>query len=382
MIVAYDVEDLRRAEFPWAHAGECVYMNAASTGPMPERSIAAVNAFTRERAQPHLLTFERQFGALDQSRELIARLINAQTRDIAMSTNTGAGINLAAWGLPLGAGDEVVVSDGEFPANMYPWMAASRARGFALHVVPMRDGLIDNNALLGALDRPGVRVLSVSWVGANTGAMADLARLGAACRSRGILFVVDAIQGLVGLTIDVTQTPVDMLTCGGQKWLLAPWGTGFIYVRREVLPRITPQPVSWMAVRDSDDFTQLMHYDLAWRDNARRFEQVTLPYQDFVGLVASLGLIHGLGPANVAAHIHGCAEQLLVGARDLGIETVTPMACHAGIASIRPRDALAASNRLTAANVIHSVREGTIRLAPHCYTNSRDIEITLKALAS
>lgn len=378
--MAYDVEELRRKEFPWAHSRECVYMNAASTGPMPERSIAAVNAFTRERAQPHHLTFEHQFGTLDESRALIARLIGANSADIALTTNTGAGINLAAWGLALGGGDEVVVSDGEFPANMYPWMAASRARGFALHVVPMRDGLIDDDALLAALDRPRVRVLSVSWVGFSSGAVADLDRLGTACRSRGILLVVDGIQGLGALTIDVMRTPIDMFACGGQKWLLSPWGTGFTYVRRDVLPLLTPQPVSWMAVRDSDDFSRLVNYDLTWRDDARRFEQVTLPYQDFVGLVASVGLIHELGAADVAAHIHGCAAQLLDGAGDLGMSIVTPVARHAGIASVRPRDAVATSKRLDAVNVVHSVREGTIRLAPHCYTNGADIASTLDAL--
>ncbi len=376
----FDVDAVRRAEFPWATAGECVYMNAASTGPMPQRSIAAVNAFTSQRAQPQHLTFEHQFGALDESRGLIGRLINAEPTDIALTTNTGAGINLAAWGLPLGHGDEVVVSDGEFPANMYPWIAASNARGFALHVVPLQDGVIDNDAVLAALDRRGVRLLSVSWVGFSSGAVADLDRLGAACRARGILFVVDGIQGLVGFSLDVSKTPVDMFACGGQKWLLAPWGTGFTYVRRDVRPLITPQPVSWMAVRNSDDFSRLANYDLTWRDDARRFEQVTLPYQDFVGLVASLGFIHELGAPAVASHIHSCAERLLLGARELGIPSVTPLERHGGIASLRPRNAMEASRRLEAARVIHSVREGTIRLAPHCYTNDEDIAITLHAL--
>ena len=378
--MSYDVEALRRLEFPWAHAGDCVYMNAASTGSMPERAIVAVNAFTRERAQPHHLSFEHQFGALDESRALVAKLIHARPRDIALTTNTGAGINLAAWGLPLGAGDEVVVSDGEFPANMYPWMAASQARGFALHVVPMRDGLIDNDALCAALNRPGVAALSVSWVSFSSGAMADLERLGSACRARSILLVVDGIQGVGAANIDVATLPIDMLACGGQKWLLAPWGTGFVYIRPEVMPLLTPQPVSWMAVRDSDDFSRLVDYDLTWRDDARRFEQVTLPYQDFIGLVASLGLIHEIGAEHVVAHIHASAERLLNGAAELGIATVTPVHRHAGIASVRPQDALAASARLTAANVVHSVREGTIRLAPHCYTNDEDIARTLEAL--
>jgi cysteine desulfurase/selenocysteine lyase len=380
LTVSIDTTRLRREEFPWMDAAETIYMNAASTGPLPQRSIDAQVEFTRRRATPHLVGFEDQFGTLTRCRQLVSELINADEREIALSTNTGAGINLAAWGLPLGTGDEVVVPDGEFPANMYPWLAAANARGFGVHVVPLCDGILDEEALLVALDRPNVRALSVSWAGFSSGVVADLDRLGGVCRARGIRFVVDAIQGIGALTLDVRRTPVDVLACGAQKWLLGPWGSGFTYVRREIMPSITPQPVSWMAVRGSDDFSRLVNYDLTWRDDARRFEQVTLPYQDFAGMAASLELLRVLGPRAVSEHIQACTRRLLVDARARGIALVTPETRHAGIASVRPLDAIAASARLEAAGVIHSVREGTIRLAPHCYTNDDDLERTIRAL--
>ena len=377
-----DTETLRRNEFAWMNAGDTIYLNAASTGPSPRRSIDAQIDFTRRRASPHLVDFDAQFGTLDRCRALLAELIGASTGEIALATNTGTGINLAAWGLPLGPGDEVVVPDGEFPANMYPWIAASRSRGYGVYVVPLRDGLLDEDALVAALDRPGVRALSVSWVGFSSGTRADLDTLGAACRTRGIYFVVDAIQGLGPLTIDLEQTPVDVLACGGQKWLLSPWGTGFTYVRRAVLESVTPQPVSWMGVRDSDDFSRLANYDLTWRDDARRFEQVTLPYQDFAGMAASLELLRELGAAAVSAHVHAVAHRLLEGAMELGIPLVTSHVFHGGIASVRPSDATSASARLEAAGVIHSVREGTIRLAPHCYSTDEDIAVALQAMSA
>ena len=378
--MTFDVRRLREVEFPWAAAGENVYLNAASTGPMPERSVRAQIEFTRKRAAPHRLSVDDQFDTLSRSRELIARLINCDAGEIALATNTSAGLNLAAWTFPLGPGDVVVIPDLEFPANVYPWMAASEVRGFALHRVPVRDGLLDEDALLAALDLSGVRVLAVSWVGFSTGAVADLARLGAACRERGIRFVVDAIQGLGALTLDVARTPIDLLACGGQKWLLAPWGTGFTYVRRDLVRELAPQPVSWMAVRSSDDFSRLLAYDLTWRDDARRFEQITLPYQDFAGLVPSLELLHELGPAAVATHVAARVDELLEGALERGLAIVTPRSRHAGIASVRPADAAAASARLTAAKVAHSVREGTLRLAPHCYTTALEIQVALDAL--
>jgi selenocysteine lyase/cysteine desulfurase len=295
--------------------------------------------------------------------------------------NTSAGLNLAAWALPLGRGDVVVIPDLEFPANVYPWMAASEVRGFTLLRVPARDGLIDEAALLAALDRPSVRVLALSWVGFATGAVADLDVLGAACRARGIRFVVDAIQGLGPLTLDVSRTPIDLLACGGQKWLLSPWGTGFTYVRRSLMLELAPQPVSWMGVQGSDDFSRLLAYDMTWRDDARRFEQITLPFQDFAGMAASLALIHELGAAALSSHIRARTAELLDGAASLGIPVVTPRSRHAGIASVRPADAVSASARLTASRVAHSVREGTIRLAPHCYTTREEIAVALDAIS-
>ena len=377
-----DVERIRRDEFAWMNEGSTIYLNAASTGPMPARAVAAECEYTTRRAKPHLISFEDQFGTLDRCRASIAALIGAHVDEIALCTNTSAGINLAAWGLPLGPGDEVIVPDGEFPANMYPWLAAAKARGFSVVVVPARDGLLDEDALLVALDRPRVRVLSLSWVGFATGFTADLDRIGEACRARGVRFVVDAIQGLGALTIDLSRTPVDVLACGGQKWLLSPWGTGFTFVRRELLGEVEPQPVSWMAVRESDDFSRLLDYDLTWRESARRFEQVTLAYQDFAGMAASLDLLRECGAPAISAHIRAAAVRLCDGARELEIPVVTPRERGAGIASVRPAHASAVSARLTARGVIHSLREGTIRLAPHCYTTDSEIAAALATLVS
>ena len=379
-MASYDVERLRREEFPWAAAGEAIYLNAASTGPLPERTLRAQAEFSRKRAAPHRLTHEEQFSVLDRCRALLGELLNAEDGTIALSVNTGAGINLAAWGLPLGAGSVVVIPDLEFPANVYPWMAASRAREYSVRVVPARDGLLDEEALFEALDEPGTRVLALSWVGFATGFVADLPRLSEACRARDVWLVVDGIQGVGVLPLDLARTHVDLLACGGQKWLLSPWGSGFTYVHPDMLKVLAPQPVSWMAVRGSDDFASLVDYDLTWRDGARRFEQITVPFQDFAGMAASLELLRDLGHAEIGAHIEARVAELADGARNAGVPVVTPQGRTAGIVTVRPRDVRATSERLRDARVVHSVREGTIRLSPHCYTTSEEIGTALGAL--
>jgi selenocysteine lyase/cysteine desulfurase len=177
---------------------------------------------------------------------------------------------------------------------------------------------------------------------------------------------------------------VDIFACGAQKWLLSPWGSGFVYVRRELIERLEPHDVSWLAVRGADDFSRLTDYDLTWRDNARKFEFITLPFQDMAAMNASLELFHDLGPANVSQHILSLADQIAEWAlqRD-DVELVTPASAgrRGGIVSVRPKDARAASERLNAANVSHSLREGAIRLSPHCYTTRDEIRAALSIIA-
>jgi len=230
------------------------------------------------------------------------------------------------------------------------------------------------------LEDPAVKAVSVSWVGFANGYTVDLQAIGRACRARGAYFVVDAIQGLGARTLDVRACHVDVLACGAQKWLLSPWGTGFVYVRRELIPALEPQVVSWMSVKGSDDFTRLTDYDLSWRDDARRFELITLPFQDFAGMNASLELILEAGPESAAAHI-GALTDIVVewAAEQSDVELVTPALPQrrAGIVSVRPRDASAASARLRSAGVVHSLREGAIRLSPHFYNTAEEVRRAL-----
>lgn len=381
--MSYDIERLRAGEFPWTSTGDVVYLNNASTGPLPRRTVVAVTSFTAARAEPWTISEEMQFATLAETRQRLGRLIGASPSQIALMVNTSYGINVAARCLPFERGDVVITSDREFPANIYPWMALEAARGVQLVRVPCNRALPDEDALIAALDRPRVRALTISWVNFSSGYRVNLERLGAACRERGIWFIVDAIQGLGAATIDVARCNVDIFACGGQKWLLSPWGSGFVYLRDELVQRLEPAAVGWMSVKGSDDFTRLVDYDLTWREDARRFEVITLPFQEFAGLNASLALLEELGPKNVEVHIAALATRIVDWANDRGdVELVTPAdpGKRAGIVSVRPPDALAASSRLTEAGVVHSFREGAIRLSPHCYNTAEDVDRALALL--
>jgi len=116
----YDLDALRAREFPWAAADNAIFLNHASTGPLPQRALDATAEFNQLRAALHRLPDTLQFSSLERSRELIARLIGARVSEIGLATNTSFGINLAAFSLPLSPGDVVLTPDLEFPANIYP----------------------------------------------------------------------------------------------------------------------------------------------------------------------------------------------------------------------------------------------------------------------
>jgi selenocysteine lyase/cysteine desulfurase len=366
--------DLRTTEFPWTR--DHIYLNAASIGPVPVRTRRAVEAFGRRRSEPYGLADPELMAILDRAREVAARLINAESGEIALATNTSFGLNVAATALPIAAGDVVVVSEREFPANVYPWLAL-RERGVRVELVPTTaQGWPDEDRLLERVADPAVKVLALSHVQFATGYRADLDRIGAECRANGAYFVVDAIQALGQIPLDVKRTPVDVLACGAQKWLLSPWGSAFAYVRRELIAEMRPPFAGWMAFEGTDDFSRLTEYGGAFLGSARRFEVGTIPFQDMVGMAESLALLLELGVDRVRGYLEKILAPMRDGAGRGLFELTSPVdATHcSAITCIRVPHVEDVFQRIKAAGVACSLREGSIRISPHCYNTVEELE--------
>lgn len=383
--MTYDVHALRRQEFPWAARDEAIYLDHASTGPLPQRTRDAMTEFGLKRAEPFRLGAEDYFPVHQRARERAAALIGARPAEIALMTNTSHGINLAAHALPIRPGDVILSTRGEFPANVYPWMAVARARHAEHRLLPLKGDWPDEDALMLAIETdPKVRVVALSWVSFWSGHRFDLAAIGAACRRRGIWFAVDAIQGVGPLTLDVHRANVDVLACGAQKWLLSPWGTGFAYVREELIAQLEPGEVGWMAQASSGDFSKFLDYDGRWHETARRFEVITLDFVNFHAMAESLGLFLELGPAAIEAHVRSLGDRAVAFAAahpELTLVAPRESARRAGVLSFRTRDVAAASARLKAARVSHTVREGCVRLSPNFYNTAEELDRALESLA-
>jgi len=377
-----DVATLRTAQYDWMATDPTVYLNAASIGPMPRAAVEVADAWSAMRARPHTIPFEALLDSAATARRQFAALVGADAEEIALMPNTTYGLNLAARALPMRPG-VILAFDGEFPSCVYPFQALG-SRGIELELIPRVNGLPDEDTLVQAIgQRDDVVAVVVSWTQFATGFVADLARIGHACRARGAFFIVDGIQGCGVRPIDLHALPVDIFASGAQKWQLGPWGTGFVYVRRDLITALEPLDVGWACMKSSTDYTRLTEYEFDFFDDARRFEVVTLAYHDFAVANASTALLLELGVVNVAAHIEALSNRIVEWAEaraDVRLVTPADPQRRAGVVSFAPVELEAMAARLTQAQVSFTVREGAIRLSPHLYNTREEIDAVLAVL--
>ena len=377
----YDFEALRAREYEWMNQGKTIYLNAASTGPFPKSAVEVADKWTRLRAEPQHIPLTLMQDEAAKARRQYAALIGADEEEIALMPNTTYGLNLAARALPLRPGT-ILTFDGEFPSCVYPFMALS-SRGINLELVPQRDGMPNEDLLVLKIGRGDVVAVVVSWVQFANGFVADLARIGNACRAAGAFFIVDGIQGAGAIPINVHELPIDVFASGAQKWQLSPWGTGFVYVRRELIETFDPHDVGWACMTSSTDYNRLTDYEYDFFKDARKFEVITISYHDFAVSNASTGLLLDAGTPAIEVHIKSLVDRLISWADSRGdVTVVSPRdsARRAGVFAFSPSDIDGAHARLKRGSVICGIREGAIRLAPHCYNTLGEMDRVIQLL--
>lgn len=370
-----DADVLRAREYEWMNTGQTIYLNTASTGPMPKCAVETADKWARLRAEPQHIPLTLMQDEAARARRQYGALVGADEDEIALMPNTTYGLNLAARSLPLRPGT-ILTFDGEFPSCVYPFMALS-SRGITLELVPKRDGVPDEDLLVKKIGRGDVVAVVVSWVQFANGYVADLERIGNACRAANAFFIVDGIQGAGVRPINLHELPVDIFASGAQKWQLSPWGTGFVYVRRDLIESFDPHDVGWACMTASSDYSRLTDYEFDFYKDARKFEVITLAYHDFAVSNASTKMMLDLGVANIHNHVTALVDRLVAWAEsrdDAQLVTPADRARRAGVLSFIPDDLDGAVTRLKRGGVTFSPREGAIRLAPHCYNTMAEMD--------
>lgn len=350
------------------------YLNHAAIAPWPRRASEAVARFAQTNVHLGASDYSTWLATERRLRERLARLINAPSRgDIALVKNTSEALSLVAFGLDWQHGDQVVISDEEFPSNRVVWEALAD-RGVDVLQVSLAGG--DPEASLLAACGQRTRLLAVSAVQFGSGLRLDLARLGAGCRTRNVLFCVDAIQQIGALPFDVQHYQCDFAMADGHKWMLGPEGLGLFYCRAALRPQLKLHAYGWHMLEHLGDFERRQ-----WQParSARRFECGSPNMLGACALEASLSLLEDVGMDAVALLLQQRVEQLLQGLASIpGLRLHSPVSegRRAAIVtfSVAGQDSTELYRSLLAERTICALRGPGVRFSPHFYTDPKIIE--------
>lgn len=348
-----------------------IQFNHAAVCPLPASAAAALAAYGRSLSSRGALDWKEWKAEADALRASAARLIGADDRvggawSVSIVPNTTWGLNVVAGGLDFTPGDSVVTTASEFPANLTPWLALER-KGVTVRRLPTRDGAFAADELFAACDA-STRVVAISAVAFHTGFRAPMEAIGAFCRSRGILFGLDAIQAVGAIPVDVAGWDVDFLSADGHKWMLGPEGCGILFTRPELRARLRP-PAGWTNLKRGTGANFKVPERPEYAGDATRFEVGALPTPGVYALRASLDLLLEIGLPEIGRRIGATLAVLIDGLPNLGFTPVLfDRPPRSGILAARPpaeKDARFYAKELGARNIAVTAREGFLRFSPH-----------------
>lgn len=366
-----------RAYFPYLKKG-IVYFNHASTAPISTEVKKRIDEFVRERSEFALDDYWGFKAVADETKEMIGEMINCSGDRIAFLDNTTNGIIWLAQGINWKAGDRIILNDVEFPANVYPFLQL-KEKGVEIDFIKSTNGIVTAEEIINAI-HPRTKLISISFVQFLSGFRVDLEKIGRVCREKGIIFSVDAIQGLGAVRLDVEKFNVDFLASGTQKWLLGLQGLAFIYVRKDLQDKMKSAPIGWLAVKDA---WNLLDFDLATKETAERFQPGTLNNLGIYAFNTSMKLFKEFGFDEIEKQILSNSKYFIEELEKIGCDSSLlslPEEHLSGIVSFRSENAQKIFDILSQKKIVCSLREGYIRFAPHFYNTTQEIDFVIDTL--
>lgn len=367
------------------------YLDSAGAGPPPVSVHESMRSFLDEWSS-YGEKWDEWLLEIAKARELFARLVGARTNEVACVPNVSSGLAAVATALPNGPGQNVVVSELNFPTNVYIWHSMKR-RGLIADVRVLKAGMgqiplseyekaIDDRTAVVSLDY-------VSWI---NGCRENIARVTEIAHAHGALMMVDAFHAVGVIPIDVHKIGVDVLTCGTYKWLMGPHGTAFLYVNQEILQQLEPAIVGWHGISDSVLARALAKEDTFGRpfdlsrvepaNDATRFEWGTWSIISVVGAKAALKFALNYPPENREPLIQKLTDRLVDGLKRHSRRVTSPLEKdrRSGIVTFEVDEAGKLARRLQEHGVIVAPRVNTLRVSPHFFNTEAEIDALLNAI--
>lgn len=368
-------------EFP--QDPELCYLNHAAVAPWPQRTAMAVTRFAEENVRHGATYYQNWLGITAALREQLRKMINAPAaEDIALLKNTSEGLSVIAYGLEWRPGDNIVITDQEFPSNRIVWESLHQY-GVKVREASMSGPGTPEENLIAATDR-NTKLMAVSSVQYATGLRLNLKVLGEFCHTCNILYVIDAIQSLGAENLDVQEIAADFIVADAHKWLLGPEGIALFYCRAELRDRMKLYEYGWHMVEDVGNYNVK-----TWRParSARRFECGSPNMLGIVGFNASLSLLWEVGFEEISRSIISNTTYIIESLKNIPrLEIVSSQQPrrYLGIVTFKYNagdpDPTSLFKHLTERRVICAMRAGGIRFSPHFYTSALTLERAIEAV--
>jgi selenocysteine lyase/cysteine desulfurase len=359
-------------EFP--NATDVCYLNTASEGLLPVRSLRSIQNAAAQKQKPQQLGDAQYFEMPARCRALLATMLHCSPSEIALVPSTTYGMSVMALSLPLNPGDQVLLVDRDFPSNNFAWEPL-RSQGIHIRTAPFQP---DSNQASRVLEciTPATRVLSLSLVHFYTGLRYDLKLFSDVCREKNIYLIVDAIQAAGALEIDLQKTPVDAMCAAAHKWQISPSGTGFLYIRQNLLPSLKHTFSGWMHNKNATSFQNTDMFEYHPADSACRYELGTEPFILLSAYEQSLMLLLEAKIPYIEEHNNRLSTRMKDFFRELGWK-LPDISNHSPFCALQPPEPYNSMHLLRALaqhEIYVAVRANYLRMTPHLYNNERDID--------
>lgn len=355
------------------------YLNCAAMSPQLRSVTEAGLEAVRQKERPWEMDW---FAAVESLREAVARLLAVETNAVAMIPSVSYGIAIAAANVRVREGEGIVILGEQFPSNVYAWRELARAKNARL--VTVQKGPSDDwtAAVLDAIDED-TAVVSVPNCHWTDGALVDLVEVGKRARDVGAALVVDASQSLGAYPIDVAAVQPDFLVSVGYKWLMGPFGLGYLYAAPRWHEEGRPIEESWLTRSNAKEFDALVNYTDAYREGAGRFDMGEYPQMVHAPMAhAAVSQILDWGVERIQTTLGHLTDLLAEETQAMGCTVLPPEKRVGHMLGIRFPDGIpdALPGRLQEERVIVSVRGDAVRVSPHVYNGEEDVERFLDVL--
>lgn len=359
----------------WPTLSDMTYLNNASTGIPPVTTISAMKKYLDDRVRAEGGTFKETLDNIKAIRMNLAHLLGGNYSQYGLVPSTSSGINSFAHSIDYPEGSNIVLCDLEFPSNYIPWQNVKKLYGAELRVVKSINGEVPIDRFAEAIDE-NTRVVAVSQIQFGSGFRVDLDALGKLAHKHDAYISVDVIQAAGCFETDLAKWEVDFATGQAAKWMLGPIGAGYVYVEKSIIDKLRPRFLGWWGVEKLQEFG---YFDREILADARMFQVGSPAMIAYVGFLESLKVLLQIPARNreqaamtTADYLRKRLFEMDIPFYDFGPNN------NSAIVSCQPRDVDKLNDKLSENKIHCSVRNGRLRVSPHFYNSTEEVDRLLE----